>query len=38
MAISMVRRDEMIFDFKDGFAQTELLPNSLRGSKITNVF
>ena len=33
MAISMVRRDEMIFDFKDGFAQTELLPNSFEGIK-----
>ena len=33
MAISMVRRDEMIFDFKDGFAQTELLPNSFEMSE-----
>lgn len=34
MSISMVRREEIILNFKDGFAQTELLPGTFEG--ITN--
>lgn len=31
MSISMVRRDEIVLDFKDGFAKTELLPGTFPG-------
>ena len=34
MSNTMVRREEIILNFKDGFAQTELLPGTIEG--ITN--
>ena len=37
MSISMVRREEIILNFKDGFAQTELLPGTFALPKAADI-